>query len=183
MADINLSNGISKYADLVTFASEVTANWNKRNEQMKGWYKLIQQTDELAQTGMESFVGNDPRSSFNLILHMLDTKVPHRIPNEFVDQTLMVPAGEVERLLRVAWSDVHKAHRKTGRQTWMRTFLSFILSTGWYAVFAQVVPDGTRCMAEIWNPATVYPDWDSVMWRCVHRYDMKKGAEIGRAHV
>ena len=60
---------------------ELQRYWQPRNDKMKRWYSLIQMVDELATEKLESFVGNDPRSMFNLVLHMLDTKVPHRIAN------------------------------------------------------------------------------------------------------
>ena len=42
--------------------------WQPRNKEFQTWYQLIQMVDNLAQRDMESFVGNDPRASYNLML-------------------------------------------------------------------------------------------------------------------
>ena len=176
MADTQTGITITDYASLEKFAAEPIAAWSKRNDQMKIWYRLIQMVDDLAKDGMESFVGNDPRSSFNLILHMLDTKIPHRIPNELLTPDIMAASGEVETILSRAWTDVNLKHRRAGRQSWVRTFISYLLATGWYSAFAGISKDKTSCWAEVWNPATVYPDWDDQLWRCVHKFKISANA-------
>ena len=47
--------------------SELKTYWQQRNRKVKDWYEQIQMVDTLAQKDMESFVGNDPRASFNLL--------------------------------------------------------------------------------------------------------------------
>ena len=161
---------VKTFSDLKNISDPIVKYWGPRNEKMKEWYKLIQMKDELAKDNMESFVGNDPRSSFNLILHMLDEKIPHRIPTDLITPDTLEASSIMEGFLSTAWHDVFKAHRRKGMQSWMRTFLGFMLATGWVSVFAQVTPDGKKCMAEVWNPATVYQNWDDELVQCVHKY-------------
>ena len=54
--------------------NELKRFWMPRDAKMKIWYKLIQMVDELAQTNMESFVGNDPRASFNILFGILNQR-------------------------------------------------------------------------------------------------------------
>ncbi len=143
--------------------------WSKRNTKMREWYKVLEMVDELAQEDMESFVGNDPRAAYNLIVHMLDSKIPHRIDPDYMTDELIGVADEVETIFRTAWNDIFLRYRTRGKTSWMRDFLGFLAATGWYAVFAQVTPDGTRCMAEIWNPIEVFPNFDDdMMVECAH---------------
>lgn len=140
-------------------AKELRTFWQKRNTKFKEWYKLIQMVDQLAQDDMESFVGNDPRAAYNLVLHMLDTKIPHRIATEDLDKTLIGAASSVEVFYTKAWKDIFKRARQGLSEGFMRDLIGFLIATGWYSVFAQVTPDGKRCMAEVWNPATVFPNF------------------------
>lgn len=140
---------------------------NKRIDKMKEWYRLIQMEDELAQKNMESFVGNDPRASFNLILGMLEQKVPHRIPSEELTEETVTAASDVATIFDAAWNDVFARYRRRGKY-WLRDFLSFLLATGWYSVFATMSMDGSRCIAEIWHPAQVYQNWDDELVECAH---------------
>jgi len=136
---------------------------------MREWYKVLEMVDELAQTDMESFVGNDPRAAYNLIVHMLDSRIPHRIAPEYMTTELIGVADDVEAIFRTAWNDIFLRYRSRGKTSWMRDFLGLLAATGWYSVFAQVTPDGSRCMAEIWNPAEVYPNFDDdMMIECSH---------------
>jgi len=62
--------------------------WRERDNRFREWYSMIQLTDNLEQENMESFVSSDPRSAYNLLLHMLNsTRIPHRIPPELLLQT------------------------------------------------------------------------------------------------
>jgi hypothetical protein len=133
--------------------------WNKRNTKFKEWYKLIQMVDQLEQDGMESFVGNDPRAAYNLVLNMLDTTIPHRIASEDLDKGLISAASQVEKFYKLAWKDIHKRYRQGLSEGFMQDLIGFLIATGWFSVFTQVTPDGKRCMAEVWNPATVYPNF------------------------
>ena len=82
--------------------------WRPRHDKFKEWYRLIQMVDQLAQDDMESFVGNDPRAAYNLVLNMLDTTIPHRIASEDLDKTLIGAASTVEKFYQKAWGDIFK---------------------------------------------------------------------------
>lgn len=157
MADLNV----------VTKCKTLQNYWNKRNVKFKDWYSLIEMIDTLAQENMESFVGNDPRAIYGLVLSMLDQKIPHRIPPELINMEQVVPAAELSSLFSVAWDDVYQRYRKRGRY-FLRDLIGFLLVTGWYSVFATVSTDGSRCIAEVWHPATVFPSWDDELIECAH---------------
>lgn len=158
---------IKNARDIITSCNTLKTFWSPRNRKMKSWYKLIEMVDELAQEKMESFVGNDPRASYNLILGMLDQKIPHRIPAKDLTPQLVTVASELGGIFDVAWEDIFSRYRRRGRY-WLRDFIGFLLATGWYSVFSIMSLDGSRCLAEIWNPATVFQNWDDELVEGAH---------------
>ena len=141
---------------------ELRQYWTSRNKKMKVWYRLIQQVDELKTDKMESFVGNDARSMYNLVLHMLDVKIPHRVAEyDTGDFALAASAAEVNKFFDTAWDDNERTFRKTGpRQSMSRANIGLMLATGWYSVFSIVTDDGSRTFTDIWHPAETFPMWD-----------------------
>lgn len=141
---------------------ELASFWSPRNSKSKQWYRLIQSVDELKTEKMESFVGNDPRSMYNLILHLLDAKSPYRLKDIGTDDNEFAGINEsVGRFLDEAWYDNEKRFRLSGpRQSLSRTIIGFLLATGWYAVFAVTSDDGTRVFIEPLHPMQVFPMWD-----------------------
>mgnify|MGYP001580252003 CR=1 FL=1 len=150
---------------IITRCSDLKSFWSPRDEAMKRWYKMIEMIDELKTEKMESFVGNDPRALYNLVLHLLDTDVPHRIKDyDSVDPEIVVAVASVSKFFKTAWTDIQRNYRKTNpRQGLQRTSLGFMLATGWYADFAMVTDSGDRCYDEPWNPIDVYPMWDATL--------------------
>ena len=152
----------------VTIACEkLRGFWRRRNEKFAKWYKIVQMVDELAQANMESFVGNDPRAAFNLLLSMLEQKIPHRLPPEELSLEQTAPAAELSRMFEAAWDSIFNQYRRRGRY-FLRDLIGLLLATGWYSVFSIISADGSRCIAEVWNPATVFPSWDDDLVECAH---------------
>ena len=138
--------------------TKIEGTWANRNAKFKDWYELILQKDKLAQEDMESFVGNDPRTYYNMAVHMLAVNIPHRIPSENLESTEIEDATKIEAMLEHAWKQIDRSYRFRGKQSWMWNFVSLLLATGWYSVFHMTTD--AECIAEIWNPAEVYPEFD-----------------------
>lgn len=160
---------------IIKRAKDLKSFWSERDTRFKEWYKLIQMVDLLAQDDMESFVGNDPRAAYNLTLHTLDQTIPHRIPAEEMRLELFEASNSLENFYRSAWADIYYRYRIRGRQSWLRDFIGLMIATGWYSVFSIVSQDGKRCLAEIWNPATVFQNWDDELVECAHILDLSPG--------
>ncbi len=142
--------------------NELKQYWSPRNAKMIVWYKLIQMIDELKTDKMESFVGNDARAMFNLVLHMLDAEIPHRLKNlDDMDMEVMAASSEASGFFDTAWADVENEFRRSGpRQSLKRSLIGLLLATGWYSVFSIVADRGDRAFVDLWNPAQAYPSWD-----------------------
>ena len=149
---------INRCKDLKTY-------WGSRDAKMRQWYRLVQQVDELKTEKMESFVGNDARAMYNLALHVLNVKVPYRLKQFDMENPDESEANEkVAELLDKAWEDVNSRYRHGGpHQNIHRTIIGYMLSTGWYSVFAPTYDDGSKVYAEPWNPIDTYPMWDLSM--------------------
>ena len=129
-------------ADRIT---PIKSSWHPRNQQIKKWYNMLLLEDELQQKNMESFVTNDPRTSFNLALYLLcPPYVPHRIPVDPLTLVDLPGTSETERGLVYCWKKVDHFNRKRGRKSFMRELVSYVLATGWYAVLAAVIPRHIR---------------------------------------
>lgn len=151
--------------DIISRCEELKTFWNPRNEAMKRWYRLIEMVDELKQEKMESFVGNDPRALYNLTLHLLDADIPHRVKDyDMSDFAVANAVAQVGKYFQISWKDAKNTFRKSNpRQSLMRTFIGFMLATGWYAMFSMNSDDGSRTYKEPLNPAEVYPMWDNML--------------------
>lgn len=142
--------------------NELRQFWSPRDEKMKVWYRLIRMVDELKTEKMESFVGNDPRAMFNLVLHMLDVDIPHRIEGiEGMSFEKQYELADFPDFFDTAWKDVEKRFRQTGpRQSLKRSMIGLLLSTGWYSCWSAIGDAGDRAYFDLWNPIQVYPMWD-----------------------
>ena len=151
--------------DVVTRCNSLRSFWEPRNKAMKRWYRLVEMVDELKTEKMESFVGNDPRALYNLVLHLLDTNIPHRVKDyDVTDLEIVSAVSEVSRYFRLHWKDAQNNFRRTNpRQGLTRTFIGFMLATGWYAMFSMMSDDGKRTYKEPLNPAEVFPMWDAML--------------------
>ncbi len=155
--------------EVIKKGGELKNFWSGRNRRFLEWYKLIEMIDELKQDKMESFVGNDPQSSFKLLRHMLDQQVPHRIAaSEALSQEFLGASIDIERMYEVCWQDVFERYRLRGRQGWIWDLAGFLLATGWYSVFATLSEDGSSLIADVLNPATVFPSWEDQLVECAH---------------
>lgn len=151
--------------DVITRCNSLKSFWEPRNSAMKRWYRLIEMVDELKTERMESFVGNDPRSLYNLVLHLLDTYIPHRIKEyNMADLALAAAIADVSRYFKNHWKDAQNTFRRSNpRQGLLGTYIGFMLATGWYSMFSIMSDDGKRTYKEPWNPMEVFPMWDSML--------------------
>jgi len=175
MADSQLDKN-----QIITKSKALETFWRKRNDKMRDWYEQIQMVDTLAQRDMESFVGNDPRASLNLIRGILNQRIPHRLPAESIGVEEVAPAAELSAMFDTIWENVELSYRQRGKK-WQRDFINFLLVTGWYSVFASATMDGSACIAEVLNPFTVYPKWDDVLTECAHVFRPGAGSVKGMA--
>lgn len=162
--------------DVITRAGQLRTDWLARNRQFREWYDILKLKDEMAEDNMESFVSNNPRTFYNLSLHLLTPKpIPHRIPVEGLTDQEIADSSVVEKMLMRVWNKQDRKYRTAGQQSKIRKIVEYILTFGWYAVQTEVDNDGFS-MA-VWHPYNVFPYWDDEeLLEVAHIYTLKNKA-------
>ncbi len=141
---------------VITRCKNLQSNWSVREKKFKDWYDILILVDELEQAGVESVVTNDPRTGYNLAKHLMtsmviaDKIVSDELPPEFVPAT-----SYLEKFTSERWKDQEKRYRSIGRQSWLGEFVGWLLTSGWYSVFAMVTRK--EIWSEVWSPADCFP--------------------------
>jgi hypothetical protein len=149
--------------EIIEEAKELEKLYNKRNEAFKVWYKLLRLDDDLAQKNMESFVGNDPRTTFNMAVHLLRPKpfTHHLVSTDGVvlNEETKEFAHAVQQYFSRVWSELDTKESRRGRHSWFGGLIGLLAATGWLAIPYAMHKDGTP-FVDYWNPASVYPEHD-----------------------
>ena len=171
-----VKNCINKCNELKDF-------WKERNKQFKVWYDLLLMKDQLKQEDMETVVTNDPRTGYNLALHLLTSAtMSHKISTEGLEKPEIVDTSYLETFIERRWHNIEKEEARKGKQSWLRRVLELMLATGWYSVFVGAGDD--YLSAEIWHPANVFPEYgENGLEACAHIYRLKPIAAVRKAKV
>ena len=132
------------------------SNWSTRAKKFKDWYDILILHDELEQEGMESVVTNDPRTGYNLAKHLLSTMtIADKIDSVELPPENIPAVSYLEKYMSERWNDQEKRYRSVGRQSWLGEFIAWLLTVGWYSVFAMVTDK--EIWSEVWSPADSFP--------------------------
>lgn len=158
--------------DVLAAATELKNYWNPREREFKAQYELIALKDKLKQADMESFVSNDPRTFYLKAMQLLTSvDITHRVPLEGLETNEIAATTQVEVFLKDTWKRVDRKYRLQGRKPWIKEFTSFLLAFGWYSAICLFDVDKNELIAEVWNPAEVFPEFGAEgLIRVVHRY-------------
>lgn len=137
----------------------LVSDYKGRDDHFREAFKLIAQSDELAQENLESFVTNDPRTLWNMATFLLEPKpLTHtvtRVDSVPLDSEGQTAATIIETLLTRVWTRRSRRHMRRGGSTWFAEFMGNLTATGWYAVPSFVNSD--RFFVDYWKPSQVYP--------------------------
>ncbi len=146
----------------VTEVKDLMNLWSHRNKRIDEWYRLLRMEDILKTNQMESFVGNDPRTTWNMATYLLR---PRPLTHEIVTTDgSILPVGMkpvtdlIERYFNRVWQNIDRQDIIRGKQSWFHTLVGFLTATGWYAMPFTLQENG-RPWVDYWNPQTVYPDF------------------------
>lgn len=135
-------------------------NWNPRKDMVAKWYKLIRLENDLAQDNMESVIGNDPRSSYNLAVWLLTPKTwkvissKEGLSDEEVQATTafeQLVGKEVRRSIRGSRGQLHGSY--------LTQAVKLFVATGWICLVAA--PTEPTWTINAWHPMTVFPGYSS----------------------
>lgn len=159
-------------SEITKACNDLQSFWTPRNSSFRDYYELITMVDKLKEEKMESFSSNEPRTFYNLALHLLTPAELHpRIPLEEVVPEDMADIAVVEKFLADAFLRIEKNSLSRGKGGFVRELVSLLLATGWYSVYSMVTDEGV--VAEVWNPAEVFPEFsDDGLLRLAHIYSI-----------
>ena len=150
--------------EIITEINDLQGMYRGRQESFNRWYSLLSMVDELKQENMESFVGNDPRTTWNMAVFLLQPK-PLNI--KITMNTGTVTPNEVrpyvdliQQYFNTLWDKINNDNQKRGKETWFWNFIGFLVSTGWYCVPYAMDTNGVVSV-DYWNPAHIFPEWSS----------------------
>src|SRR4030042_4935276 len=120
---------IRTVSKIVEACNTLQGSWNQRTAKMLAWHQMLTLEDNLKQEGMESVISNDPRTGYNLALHLLTaSSVSHRIPTEDLGAADIGKASYLEKWATKQWVAVDESSRRRGRQGWLRGEVALMLS-------------------------------------------------------
>jgi hypothetical protein len=159
--------------DIATEFTRLKTAWSGRESRIAEWYDMRRLRDKYAKEGFESVVLNNPSVQVRLARYVLaGLPETHRIPLMTDDPEEQARIGKAERALRAIWRLIDMRQRMQGRKPWRWELADYLLMTGWYAVFVDVVErDGEPVfLANIWNPTFVYPEWGDELEAVAYEY-------------
>jgi len=152
----------SPATDISREAKELEKQYSARAKNFSSWYSLLKMDDNLAQKDMESFVGNDPRTTWNMAVYLLRPKpLTHKLVSSngvALGDEVLEFATVIEQYFSRVWDRVEGLEARRGRGSWFRSYIGFLAATGWSAVPYMVEGNG-RLFVDYWNPATVFPEF------------------------
>lgn len=155
---------------------QLELDWMPRKDIVAKWYKLIRLENDLAQDNMESVIGNDPRSSYNLAAWLLTPKTwsirsfKDGLSDEEISQaTAFEQLVEREVMLSI------RGTRGRIRGSYLAQAVKMFVATGWICLVAA--PDAPRWTINAWNPMTAFPGYsgDGVMEELGRKYTLPAG--------
>ncbi len=137
---------------------QLESQWSGRKNMVKKWYKLIELENNLAQDGMESVIGTDPRSSYNLAKWLLTPKTwAVRSFKDGMSEEEISGATALEQQVQSEVSRTIRASRGHLHGSYLTHSIGMFLATGWISMIAApTVPHWT---INAWHPMTVFPSY------------------------
>ncbi len=130
--------------------------WSSRDTAVKKWYRLIQLTDDLKQQDMESVIGSDPRSSYNLATWLLTPKTWSigSMKLGLSEEQITEVAGYEQQVEREVQLSI-RSRRGGLHGSYLAKAVNLFIATGWICLAAA--PTRPRWTINAWHPMTAFP--------------------------
>jgi hypothetical protein len=137
---------------------QLQRNWAPREAIVKRWYRLIQLENDLAQDGMESVIGNDPRSSYNLATWLLTPKTwsVTSFKTGLSDEQVQAATSFEQMVEREVMLSIRHSRGKLNG-SYLAQAVKLFVATGWICLVAA--PTQPHWTINAWHPMTVFPDY------------------------
>ena len=161
--------------DILKETDERESYWRDRNDQIDEDRKLISLIHPTSKSDEKRMVSNEPKVFYDTAVALLSSYPPRfRLPltiNHEPEERDKI--NKAERFIAGVFRGLDRRQLARGQAYWMRE-LAWWVCSGWYAVFTTVQKKGkeTEFVADMWDPATVFPEWDSDgLVKCVRTFE------------
>jgi hypothetical protein len=162
--------------EILTEVNRLQRNWAGRGTAWTRWYNLLKLENNLDQENMESFIGNDPRTTYNMAVYLLTPRplVCKVITTDGVGLTLEESQAikVIENYFALKWSLADQKETRRGRTGWFRNFIGTLLSTGWVSLAYHT--NGGDVLFDYWHPNSVFPEYDTEIEHGLGKLGIKK---------
>ena len=129
--------------ELIEYVAGLKQQWAGRDKAMRDGYKVIRLFNDLEQDKMESVIGSDPRTGYNMALWLLKPRTWSYTldPLQADDDTRLrfgPLVGACEREVR----QLARSTKGNMQGSVIEQVLKYLLATGWLAVISYPTPDG-----------------------------------------
>ena len=158
--------------------------WNPRTIKFREWFDLLCLTKPNME-GMEVYVSNEPRTFYNMALYLFATgEIKHMIGIEGDNPMEFDKQAKVSRACQYVWKRIDYDRQKGGNSPFLQELGFYLLTLGWYSVIYSYDDETSMLIAELWNPAEVFPRYEGgEMTACTHSYNISKLAAKRKARL
>ncbi len=150
--------------DVLADTIELERTWILRDTQIREDRSIINLVKPEPKEGEVRWVMNDPKTLYETSVSLMSSYPPRiRLPLSFnFDASEKTKMSKVERFVLGILRNLDHSNRARGGSSWLRD-LAYWVCSGWYSVFVKVIQtdNGVKFVADIFDPITVYPQWDS----------------------
>ena len=179
------SGQIDQRATIEADVTRLTTYWNLRDVRIAADKDIINLIKPVPKTGEIKWTSNEPKVFFDTARALVSINSPRfRLPMSMNhDPEEKDRMNKAERLCIGISRTWDNRIQDRGGVSWLWELAYWVL-LGWYAVYNPVVKVNgqTVFMAELWDPTTVYPLWDTDgLAKCVRVYEVDKMTAMAMA--
>jgi hypothetical protein len=159
--------------------------WQRRNAQIMIDRNIINLIKPEAKSDQSNWITNEPKVFFDTARSLISINEPRfrlPIPMNFSPEQKQ-KMNKAERLCIGIWRTLNQRQIDRGGVSWLWDLAYYVLG-GWYSVFsvAQKDKQSVKFLADLYDPMTVYPQWDSnELIRCIRTYEVDRVTAITMA--
>ena len=172
--------------DIESETKELETYWQDRNTQMEEDRAMVNLKKPVTTTAELKWVNNEPKVFYDTAISLVSLYPPRfRLPltPDFTpDQKTKM--NKAERLLIGIFRNLDGRQIRRGQNYWLHDLAYWVLS-GWFACFTIVRKQGkgVEFIADLWDPMTVYPEWDADgLVKCVRTFEVDKKTALSMVH-
>lgn len=173
--------------DIVKETKNLEDYWQERNAQMMEDREMLHLIKPIQRQGQPKWVSNEPKVAYETSVALISSYSPRfRMPLTInFEEEEKGKMSKAERLLVGVFRTFDARQFARGQSYWLREFAYWLLS-GWYSVFNVVRSGdkGVEFIADLWDPMTVYPEWDADgLVKCARTFETDKKTAMSMVYA